>query len=379
MVERTIFTLMNKKQKFPLIISIIFALLSAFTVFILTGFIFDIENKLNDAWDSIGIVYMALFFLRFPVSIFIGAMGGSILYGMPKFLKKKKLEINEWWVFFVGLFMIPAILFVAWLLSYKMRTSLSRVEVTIMEDIYGQQASFLSSPCSWRGVDCARRNRKLRVVTLSLYTGELKINSVPVEISQLDALEHLVIRPQSNLGNYTDSIDGLSGNIPIEIFNLKELKSLEIKGMEFTGNIPSEVGQLTKLEILSLIDSGFSGEIPRSIDRLINLKELDLSSNTLSGELPNALYLLVNLEDVGLEDNQLTGIIHQDISNLNKLSYFSIRNNNFNGKLPSTIDDLPSLKTMWLLNSGLCFDDVLTYSSQVFRAIKDNVEFSSCN
>ena len=77
-----------------------------------------------------------------------------------------------------------------------------------------------------------------------------------------------------------------------------------------SGNIPVEISQLKLLHYLNLSHNNFSGNIPEQMSQLTDLEGLDLSANRLSGEIPSSL------------------------SNLNFLSHFSVANNNLHGPIP---------------------------------------------
>ena len=58
---------------------------------------------------------------------------------------------------------------------------------------------------------------------------------------------------------------------------------------QFTGEIPTEIWNLKNLEGLGLANNQFTGEIPQEIGNLINLTGLNLSWNQLTGKIPDSL------------------------------------------------------------------------------------------
>ena len=81
----------------------------------------------------------------------------------------------------------------------------------------------------------------------------------------------------------------LSGEIPTEIGNLTQLKSLQLPFNELNGEIPAEIGNLMQLISLGVRHNQLSGEIPSEIGTLDSLMFLDLSFNQLSGLIPQTL------------------------------------------------------------------------------------------
>ncbi len=116
------------------------------------------------------------------------------------------------------------------------------------------------------------------------------------------------------------SFDQLSGEIPAELANLSNLKSLDLGDNQLSGEIPAELGNLPNLEDLDLGDNQLSGEIPAELGNLPNLEDLDFGDNQLSGEIPAELANLSNLEDLDLSFNQLSGEIPAELANLSNLS-----------------------------------------------------------
>ncbi|KAK7294555.1 hypothetical protein RJT34_17444 [Clitoria ternatea] len=78
----------------------------------------------------------------------------------------------------------------------------------------------------------------------------------------------------------------LSGNIPMEIGQLKVLHQLDLKRNNFSGYIPVQISNLTNLEKLDLSGNQLSGEIPDSLKRLHFLSFLSVAYNNLQGQIP---------------------------------------------------------------------------------------------
>jgi hypothetical protein len=105
------------------------------------------------------------------------------------------------------------------------------------------------------------------------------------------------------------SRNGLSGVIPPELGNLRELVDLDLSDNALIGIIPPELGNLVLLWKLDLSRNGLSGVIPSELGNFRVLRSLDLSDNALIGVIPSELSNLGYLLELDLSDNALTGVI----------------------------------------------------------------------
>ncbi len=122
----------------------------------------------------------------------------------------------------------------------------------------------------------------------------------------------------------------MSGEIPAELANLSNLRSLDLSDNQLSGEIPAELANLSNLEDLDLSDNQLSGEIPAELGNLPNLEDLDLSDNQLSGEIPAELGNLPNLRLLFLQGNQLSGAIPIE---LGKIPNLSLDGNQLSGRI----------------------------------------------
>jgi Leucine-rich repeat (LRR) protein len=96
----------------------------------------------------------------------------------------------------------------------------------------------------------------------------------------------LNMQPNINISN-----NKLSGNIPVEIGRLKQLRSLGLSNNNFSGNIPNQISELTNLEILDLSRNQLLGELPASLTSLHFLSQFIVANNNLQGPIPSSTQL----------------------------------------------------------------------------------------
>ncbi|KAL3620327.1 hypothetical protein CASFOL_035239 [Castilleja foliolosa] len=84
------------------------------------------------------------------------------------------------------------------------------------------------------------------------------------------------------------SKNNLSGNIPMEITSLVELRSLSLSRNHLTGLIPDSIGNMKQLESLDFSRNSLSGKLPNSFTAMPSLNYMDLSYNNLTGRIPQS-------------------------------------------------------------------------------------------
>jgi len=179
--------------------------------------------------------------------------------------------------------------------------------------------------------------------------------------------------------NITNS--NISEPIQPEIEALVNLTKLNLSHNQISGEIPSEIGNLINLTSLNLNSNQLSGNIPIEIFNISNLKGeiepafigtvfypgLDLSNNLLNGSIPEQLGLLENLKSIDLSYNQLTGDLPVELYSLDSLQSLNLSNNLLSGEISQEIGNLLNLKgiTTYAHNSSVLYD-ALNLSNNLF-------------
>ena len=170
---------------------------------------------------------------------------------------------------------------------------------------------------------------------------------------------------------------GLSGEIPPELGNLSQLKSLSLSSNGLSGEIPAELGNLANLRWLALSYNQLSGEIPPELGNLSNLEELDLRTNDLSGEIPVELGRLANLRWLEISFNRLSGGIPPELGNLIILEELHLHDNDLKGEVPPELGNLANLRWLLLNRNDLigCAPQSLKEREAISRATFGAVSF----
>lgn len=145
----------------------------------------------------------------------------------------------------------------------------------------------------------------------------------------------------------------ISGEIPQELFLLKELMDLNLGQNILSGPIPPEIGQLSEMQYLSLGINNLSGLVPVELGNLTKLKSLSFSSNNFHGPLPIELGNLTSLEQLYIDSSGVSGPIPQELSNLKSLITLWASDNLFTGMLPEFLGTLTNLNTLRLEGTAL--------------------------
>lgn len=208
--------------------------------------------------------------------------------------------------------------------------------------------------CSWWGITC--NDAGTTVVRINQVDNRLT-GTVPPEIANLRNLEdlHLAFNRlrgpiPATIGDMTQlvtlrlAVNELSGSIPANLANLFRLQELSLGQNQFTGNIPSSLGDLSELRGLDLSMNQLSGTIPPELGRLAALSTLNLGTNQLTGAIPPELAGLTKLQSLLLYQNQLTGSIPPEFAALTSLKTIQVHGNRLTGSIPAVLGELPNIE-----------------------------------
>ncbi|KAG8479506.1 hypothetical protein CXB51_029279 [Gossypium anomalum] len=141
----------------------------------------------------------------------------------------------------------------------------------------------------------------------------------------------------------------LTGSIPGELANLRNLTSLILENNDLFGTLPAALGNLSKIERLHLSSNKFTGEIPEVFARLTSLKELYMEGSGLSGPIPSINATLENLEYIIISDlNGAETSFPQLFINasLPKLDRLMLRSCNLIGEMPASFGTFTAIHVL---------------------------------
>ncbi|KAL8482011.1 hypothetical protein ACS0TY_028241 [Phlomoides rotata] len=112
-------------------------------------------------------------------------------------------------------------------------------------------------------------------------------------------------------------------------FKHRRVTALNVSGYQLVGNIPPHLGNLTFLRSLDISSNNFTGVIPSELFKLRRLEEMNMGFNNLTGEIPPWFGGLPQLQYIYLGNNSFSGSIPSEIGSLSLLSHLSLFSNHF--------------------------------------------------
>ena len=189
--------------------------------------------------------------------------------------------------------------------------------------------------CNWDGIECSEDGQGLRIVALN-FPFENMVGSLPKEIGLLTTLRSLNFEGNS-----------LTGSIPTEIGFLTDLQDLSLMGRDeermFLIPKRQRLSHRRSLEDALGMHNNLSGSIPSEMGNMRNLVRLQLHGNSLTSTIPSEIGLLSNVTMLSLHDNELDGEIPLQLGFLSKLEYLSLDRNQLSGTVPISLCSSVSL------------------------------------
>ncbi|VVA22054.1 PREDICTED: LRR receptor [Prunus dulcis] len=217
---------------------------------------------------------------------------------------------------------------------------------------------------------------------LELHLSGCLFESLPLSLQKINFTSLSVLDFSYNSFN--------TSSFPSWLFNLTNLRKLDLSGNSFGGPFPDELASLKSLEYLALTELGLKGRIPRVIGNMCKLKFLSLSGNDfygekieefwrslsncpnntialesldlsycgLEGQLPDSLGMLTSLQHLNLYNLFLWGSIPESIGNLSSLKTLDLHSSNLNGSIPKSLGKLSQLVELDLSNNS--WEGILT-------------------
>ena len=246
--------------------------------------------------------------------------------------------------------------------------------------------------CSWEGIKCdGDKDDDEGVISIDLEDSNLQ-GTLPDLVWSLPRMRTLNLRYNNDLHVSVHGMSSAAGTLEeLELYGVKldsldgiskasKLKELDFSGM--TGVLPDELFDLKNLERLYISDNSFVGSFPAKLVGLKSLRRFHAKGNDFHGPLPHKLGSLSYLQELGksrhtfvlseivvlqthnlsfdnavLDENLISGTIPDTLSYLKHLSRLSVSRTTKSGrKLTGSLprfDRMPELLTLDLKGNEL--------------------------
>jgi hypothetical protein len=160
----------------------------------------------------------------------------------------------------------------------------------------------------------------------------------------------------------TNSRPGLSGALPPELGNLKNMTWLALYGNNFTGSLPRQWSGMTSITVLDVggylngrcTGNRLSGTLPAEYSSMTRMIRFEAGCNQLTGTLPAAFNSWTKLQAFVVCENKLNGTLPASYARWGELSAIRLNNNSFSGPVPAQWSAMTKLKEVRLYaNAGL--------------------------
>ncbi|KAJ0977260.1 hypothetical protein J5N97_012734 [Dioscorea zingiberensis] len=159
-------------------------------------------------------------------------------------------------------------------------------------------------------------------------------------------------KPHQVLAEFMFKQNQISGKLPVELANLKNLTVFQLFRNKFYGELPIGFGDMHHLIGFSLYENSFSGELPENLGLYSPLISIDISENNFSGEFPRFLCQNNRLQYLLALQNNFSGEFPDTYASCQSLVRFRISQNRFAGMIPKGLWGLPSAAIIDVADNG---------------------------
>ncbi|XP_024984553.1 receptor-like kinase TMK4 isoform X2 [Cynara cardunculus var. scolymus] len=134
----------------------------------------------------------------------------------------------------------------------------------------------------------------------------------------------------------------------------KLVTSINIPSKSLTGNLPSDINQLSQLKTLNLQRNSLSGDLP-TLANLTLLEQLNLESNNFTSIPPGFFSGLTSLQSFSISDNSDLSpwVLPNDLTQSSNLQSFQASNANIMSSIPDFFDSFRNLQNLRLSYNNL--------------------------
>nr|DAD39227.1 TPA_asm: hypothetical protein HUJ06_013550 [Nelumbo nucifera] len=135
---------------------------------------------------------------------------------------------------------------------------------------------------------------------------------------------------------------------------MDSLVSLDLESNQLSGHLPNEVGNFKNLKFLSLRTNSLSGPIPKSLGHLSNLEELHVSQNSLKGVVSEIHFAnLTSLKILDASSNSLDLKVNSNWDPPFRLQIIFLRSWKIGPKFPMWLQTQKGLEALDLSDTGI--------------------------